>query len=231
MSRRSLAYQAIARAAIAAELDLELLARVAAFRVVTTEARDKESHLGSPDAGARLSGASLAALVPEPAAVQIVVADGLSAAAVPHNVPDVLPVMLDGLVARGVSVGQPLAARYGRVKLAEPVAGALGARVVVMLIGERPGSGENASRSLSAYLVYRLEPGPEQRAAAEFSGHPDIGFEYTVISNIQPAGLPAVEAGGVIVSRVLDMLAHRAGGNRLEALGDASATGPVGPGT
>ncbi|WP_433932113.1 ethanolamine ammonia-lyase subunit EutB [Sorangium cellulosum] len=224
VSRRSRLEEAIARGALESELREEELARVAVFRVITTTAASKEGHLGSADAGARLSPESAAWLSPEDAQVQIVVSDGLSAEAVHHNVPDLLPVLLDGLAARGVTVGRPLLARYGRVKLAEAVAERLGARLVVMLLGERPGSGELASRSLSAYLAYRLTPGVDQEAAAAFSGNPAIGFEYTVIANVHAGGLPAAEAGGVLVEKVLQVLARRAAGNRLEALlaGDAA---------
>ncbi|WP_437797434.1 ethanolamine ammonia-lyase subunit EutB [Sorangium sp. So ce693] len=217
VSRRGRRDEAIARAALATELREDELARVAAFRLISTTAASKGEHLGSADAGARLSTESAARLAPEEAEVQIVVSDGLSAEAVHRNLPDLLPVLLDGLGARGVTVGQPLLARYGRVKLAEAVAERLGARLVIVLLGERPGSGELASSSLSAYLAYRLTPGADQEAAAAFSGNPMIGFEYTVISNIHAGGLPAAEAGGVIVERVSAVLAHRAAGNRLEA--------------
>ncbi|WP_437296626.1 ethanolamine ammonia-lyase subunit EutB [Sorangium sp. So ce426] len=217
VSRRGRRDEAIARAALATELREDELARVAAFRLIATTAASKGEHLGSADAGARLSPESAARLAPEEAEVQIVVSDGLSAEAVHRNIPDLLPVLLDGLGARGVTVGQPLLARYGRVKLAEAVAERLAARLVVVLLGERPGSGELASSSLSAYLAYRLTPGADQEAAAAFSGNPAIGFEYTVISNIHAGGLPAAEAGGVIVEKVVAVLAHRAAGNRLEA--------------
>ncbi|WP_437547696.1 ethanolamine ammonia-lyase subunit EutB [Sorangium sp. So ce367] len=217
VSRRGRRDEAIARAALATELREDELARVAAFRLVATTAASKGEHLGSADAGARLAPESAARLAPEEAEVQIVVSDGLSAEAVHRNIPDLLPVLLDGLGARGVTVGQPLLARYGRVKLAEAVAERLAARLVVVLLGERPGSGELASSSLSAYLAYRLAPGADQEAAAAFSGNPGIGFEYTVISNIHAGGLPAAEAGGVIVEKVVAVLAHRAAGNRLEA--------------
>ncbi|WP_437905926.1 ethanolamine ammonia-lyase subunit EutB [Sorangium sp. So ce327] len=218
VSRRGRRDEAIARAALATELREDELARVAAFRLISTTAASKGEHLGSADAGARLAPESAARLAPEEAEVQIVVSDGLSAEAVHRNIPDLLPVLLDGLGARGVTVGQPLLARYGRVKLAEAVAERLAARLVVVLLGERPGSGELASSSLSAYLAYRLAPGADQEAAAAFSGNPAIGFEYTVISNIHAGGLPAAEAGGVIVEKVLAVLARRAAGNRLEAL-------------
>jgi ethanolamine ammonia-lyase large subunit len=84
--------------------------------------------------------------------------------------------------------------------------------VIVYLIGERPGGDALASRSLSAYLVYRLGDKPES------NGNAAARFEYTVISNIYHGGLPPAEAAGVIVEKVGEMLAHRAAGNRLEAL-------------
>jgi ethanolamine ammonia-lyase large subunit len=86
------------------------------------------------------------------------------------------------------------------------------------LIGERPGGDALASRSLSAYLVYRLADADTQRRAAQFSGNPQIRFEYTVISNIYAGGLQPTEAGGEIVDKVTKILKHRAAGNRLEAL-------------
>src|SRR5204862_1945144 len=140
------------------------------FRTVTTAAHDKDSHLNAPDLGARLSPESLAHLKPEHTQVQILVSDGLSAEAVHHNLPELLPVLLDGLAARELIAGQPILARYGRVKLAEQVAESLQTDLVVYLLGERPGGDALASRSLSAYLVYRL--GDEARSeAARFSGN------------------------------------------------------------
>ncbi len=203
--------QSIGREAIHAELRAEELGRVAPFRLLATRAGNKEAHLHSPSLGASLSDASRAQLTVEDRPVQVLVSDGLSAEAVHHNVPDLLPVLLDGLAGRGLDVGKPLLARYGRVKLAEEVADRLGAEVVVHLIGERPGGDALASRSLSAYLAYRVPPGPDGQP-------PAARFEYTVISNIYSAGLPAAEAGAVIVEKVAEILEHRAAGNRLEAL-------------
>ena len=75
-----------------------------------------------------------------------------------------------------------------------------------------------ASRSLSAYLVYRLGNPEVQKEAARFSGNPTIRFEYTVISNIYSGGLPPLEAAGVIVEKATAILKNRAAGNRLEAM-------------
>ncbi|MFO0864654.1 MAG: ethanolamine ammonia-lyase subunit EutB, partial [Gemmataceae bacterium] len=170
--------QGVGREAIHAELRIDDLQKIAPFRVVVTEAGDKHSHLGSPDLGARLSSQSRSWLAPEHRQVQLVVSDGLSAEAVHHNMNDLIPVLLDGLAGKQFSTGQPIAVRYGRVKLAEPLADALQCDVVVYLIGERPGGDALASRSLSAYLVYRISNNEIQTAASRFSGNPAIRFEY-----------------------------------------------------
>jgi ethanolamine ammonia-lyase large subunit len=217
VTRRVRLHQAIAREAIQSELRVDELAAINPLRIIYTAASSKAEHLDSPDLGARLTEESLDSLSVEEAAVQILISDGLSAEAVHHNLPSLLPILLDGLAGHGVAVGTPLLARYGRVKLAEPVADRLGATVVIHLLGERPGGDALASRSLSAYLVLRLEDGPIQQEAAAFSGHPGIRFEYTVISNIYSGGLPPLEAGAVTVEKVLQILARKAAGNRLEA--------------
>lgn len=220
VTRRARLHQAAAREAVGCELRADELDAITPLRRLQTAARDREAHLGSPALGACLSAASLAELAPELAEVQILISDGLSAEAVHHNLPELLPVLLDGLAAREVTVGQPLLARHGRVKLAEPIADRLGARVVIHLLGERPGGDALAARSLSAYLLVRLVDEDSRRAAGAFSGNPGIRHEYTVISNIHAGGLPPLEAGAVILEKVLQILEHRAAGNRLAALVD-----------
>ena len=215
VSRVARLHQAAAREAVASELRAELLQAITPMREVSTGAATRAAHLGGPGLGASLSAASLAALGPEPATAQVLISDGLSAEAVHHNLPDLLPVVLDGLAAGGVTVGAPLLARYGRVKLAEPVGERLDARVVIHLIGERPGGDALASRSLSAYLLHR--PGDDE---------PGQRCEYTVISNIYAGGLPPLEAGAVIVQKVRQILEHRAAGNRLAALLDGQSSDP-----
>jgi ethanolamine ammonia-lyase large subunit len=218
VSRQVRLHQAIGREAIESELDLPFCQAVVAFRVIQTEAGDKQDHLNSPSAGARVAGVAAAGLKREDHQVQILVSDGLSAAAIHHNLLDVLPTILDGLAGNGIGVGQPLLARYGRVKLAEHVAELLEAELVIHLIGERPGGDAAASRSMSAYLVYRLCDPVVQRDAAQFSGNPGIRFEYTVISNIYAGGLPPLEAGAVIVEKAVEILAAKAAGNRLAGM-------------
>jgi ethanolamine ammonia-lyase large subunit len=213
--------ESIGREAIYSELRADELSRSAPFRILATRAQNKESHLNSPDLGSRLSEESVGSLAAEGSDVQIIVSDGLSAEAIHHNVAELLPVLMDGLASKGVKVGRPILARYGRVKLAEHVLDCVHAKLAVMLIGERPGGDALASRSMSAYLVYALRDPAVQREAAAFSHHPDIRFEYTVITNIYSAGLPSVEAGSVIAERVHQILGCRAAGNRLEAVSKA----------
>jgi ethanolamine ammonia-lyase large subunit len=222
-ARQILMNQGVGREAIHAELDIDELKQLFAgeqspLRVVETEATSKEAHLNSPSLGARLSAESVGRLGPENSQVQIVLSDGLSAAAIHHNMKDLVPALLDGLAGRRLRLGIPIVAKYGRVKLAEPLAELLEAELIIYLIGERPGGDALASRSLSAYLVYRVAKPAAQQAAARFSGNPAVRFEYTVISNIYAGGLPPAEAAGVIVDKVGDILAHQAAGNRLEAL-------------
>jgi ethanolamine ammonia-lyase large subunit len=94
--------------------------------------------------------------------------------------------------------------------------------LIIHLIGERPGGDALASRSLSAYLAYRLGDPVTQREAARFGGNPAIRFEYTVISNIYSGGLPPAEGAGVILEKVGQILERKAAGNRLEAILKAS---------
>jgi ethanolamine ammonia-lyase large subunit len=210
--------QAIAREATRAELRLNELQKIASFRIIETEASSKEAHLNSPELGSRPSADSLHKLAPERNQVQVVVSDGLSAEAVHYNTKELLPVLMEGLTARQLRLGQPILARYGRVKLAEPIAECLQVDLVVYLIGERPGGDALASRSLSAYLVYRLGDAAVRDQAARFSGNPSIRFEYSVISNIYSGGLPPVEAAAVIVDKACAILNYQAAGNRLEAM-------------
>ncbi len=214
VSRAIKANLAAAREAIYAEVTPERLAGID-FRRVKTSATSKEAHLSHPDRGAKPSDDMVAELSPERVDVQIIVSDGLSAEAVHHNIPDLLPALLDGLKEQRISAGKPILAPYGRVKLAEALGDALQPKLVINLIGERPGGDALASRSMSAYIAYRLDDDARQDAV-KFSGNPDIRYEYTVISNIYSGGLPPSEAAVQITERVNQILTAKAAGNRLE---------------
>ncbi len=123
---RELRYnQAVSRDAIYSELDPVVAQRAKkkrSFRVLETAAPTKEAHLNSPDLGAHLVKRARKLLKAEKKQVQVLISDGLSAEAVHFNIPKLLPVLEDGFTARKISLGKPMLARHGRVKLGEEVA-------------------------------------------------------------------------------------------------------------
>lgn len=215
VSRRTRANLALAREAIYAELSPQKLGRTP-VRPIRTRAATKSEHLGNPELGSLLDLESLHVLKPEGSDVQIVVSDGLSAEAIHHNLPPLLPALLDQLSRLGVQVGTPLLAPNGRVKLAEAIGEALKPKIVVTLIGERPGGDAMSSRSMSAYLAYRVS-GNETQVASPTHNVPSR-YEYTVLSNIYEMGTPPARAALMIAERIEQMLIHGAAGNRLELL-------------
>ncbi len=122
---------------------------------VRSEISDKNLYLTRPDMGRRLSPEAIDALksqcVMNPD-VQVVVSDGLSTDAITANYEEILPPLLAGLKQAGLNVGTPFFVRYGRVKIEDQIGEILGAKVVILLVGERPGLGQ--SESLSCYAVY-----------------------------------------------------------------------------
>ncbi|ELY86210.1 ethanolamine ammonia-lyase subunit EutC [Natrialba taiwanensis] len=157
---------------------------------VTSLVSDQDEYLARPDRGRQISEETAEQIrdacthAPD---VQIIVCDGLSSTAVEANIADLLPMLTDGFEERGFTVGTLLFVEFGRVDIMDAIGEELEADIVVNLIGERPGL--NTAKSLSAYLVY----GPER-------GKPTA--TKSVISNIHPDGLPAIEAGAQIVDLV-----------------------------
>jgi ethanolamine ammonia-lyase large subunit len=209
--------QAVGREAVHSRLREEDL-RGIDFRVLTTTARNRLDHLKRPELGAELSAESLAGLSAENRDIQIVITDGLSAEAIHHNIHDMLTVLEDGLESRSYTRGRHILVHHGRVKLAECIGDAVRCKLVIMLIGERPGGNALASRSMSAYMAYRLGDEKVRRMAAQYRQSEAIRYEYTLISNIYAGGLPAVEAGSVVAEKAIQILTHQAAGNRLEEI-------------
>jgi len=211
-------HQAVSRDAIYSEIDLSLLEKAKPFTVVATKAKSKLEHLNSPTLGSFFSEESLRKMTANHPQVQILISDGLSAEAIHKNIPTLIPILRDAFTARKIKFSDPIVAPYGRVKLAEEIAIQTKSEVTLLLIGERPGGDAQASTSMSAYLLYYLQHADVKSDAIKFSGNENIKFEYSVISNIYPqGGLPPLEAASVIVEKILQILEHRAAGNRLEA--------------
>ncbi|KMN35238.1 ethanolamine ammonia-lyase [Chromobacterium sp. LK1] len=168
-----------------------------------SEIDNKDQYLTRPDMGRRLNQASLQLLktrCKQRPQVQVVVSDGLSTDAVTANFDEILPPLLKGLESAGLDVGTPFFVRYGRVKVEDQVGETLGAQVVILLVGERPGLGQ--SESLSCYMVYA------PNAAT-------VEADRTCLSNIHRGGTPPVEAAAVIVDLAKRMLEKKASGMAL----------------
>lgn len=167
---------------------------------VHSEVSDKDQYLTRPDLGRRLSAEAIQTLkakCKQAPQVQVVVSDGLSTDAITANYDEILPPLLKGLESAGLDVGTPFFVRYGRVKVEDQIGELLGAKVVILLIGERPGLGQ--SESLSCYMVYS----PTSKT---------VEADRTCISNIHRAGTPPVEAAAVIVDLAKRMLEQKASG-------------------
>lgn len=166
-----------------------------------SEITDKDQYLTRPDMGRVLSEQSIKILLEKckkNPQVQVVVSDGLSTDAITVNYEEILPPLLAGLQNAGLDVGTPFFVRYGRVKIEDQIGELLGAKTVVMLVGERPGLGQ--SESLSCYAIY--SPSVANTVEAD----------RTCISNIHRSGTPPVEAAAVIVDLVKRMLEKKASG-------------------
>ncbi len=178
---------AAARDAVTAELDLErdlgrdFVDRWGLFEV-GTQARSKQEFLLRPDLGRSLAAPARAEVQRRCCSgsdVQVVIGDGLSAAAVIAQVPALLPLLHTEAMARGWGWGQPFFIRHCRVGLLNDLGELLDPAVVILLIGERPGLA--TAQSLSAYMAFRPRPG-------------DDDSRRNLISNIHARGVPPQEA-------------------------------------
>jgi ethanolamine ammonia-lyase small subunit len=154
-------------------LVLELKQKNITSMPLTSAARDRGEYLKRPDLGRRLSDDSrerLAAARAEPDAV-FVIADGLSALAVHRHAVPLLELLLRDLDWRVTPVA---IVEQGRVAIGDEIGELLGARMAVVLIGERPGL--SSPDSLGVYLTWQPRPG---RTDAE----------RNCISNIRAEGL------------------------------------------
>jgi ethanolamine ammonia-lyase small subunit len=162
-----------ARDAVYAELDPRSLP--APHVIVRSAARDRSVYLRRPDLGRILSEESRSALQPGDYDAAIVLADGLSALALNRHAAPLLDALMPLLAQEDWRLAPLTVALQARVALGDEIGERLGARQVVMLIGERPGL--MAPDSLGIYLTYDPRPGRTEA-------------ERNCISNVRPEGLP-----------------------------------------
>jgi len=200
---------AAARDAVRTELDLErdlgsdFVKRWSLFEV-STLAKTKDEYLLRPDLGRRFNEAAkqqIRARCPEESDLQVVIGDGLSVTAVAAQVPRLLPLIFAEVQARNWKVGGPFAVRYCRVGVINDIGELLRPKVVVLLIGERPGLA--TAESLSAYMAYRPKNG-------------DHDANRNLISNIHQRGVKVEEAARRIVNLAALMMRKQISGVKLK---------------
>jgi ethanolamine ammonia-lyase small subunit len=204
-----------ARDAVHAVFDVSrLIAGLDALGLRTLEvcslARSRRDYLARPDLGRRLDQASTDLLTSRktgPCRLGIAIGDGLSPSAVNAHALELVRALMPPLAADGIDIGPVVIASGARVALGDEIGALLGAQMLVMLIGERPGL--SASDSLGAYLTFA----------------PRVGLtdaQRNCVSNIHGAGLGYEEAASRIAWLVREGLARQISG---VALKDESGEG------
>lgn len=190
---------AAAQDAVWSELDGDF-AREHDLLPTKTRCENKDEYLTRPDLGRCFDEHNTKAIkgvIDKPPKVQIVIGDGLSAAAIAANALDCMAALKDGLKVRGISTGKAIFVKYCRVGAGDAIGDITGCELVCVLIGERPGL--VTDKSMSIYITY----------------HPHIGISEssrTVISNIHAQGTPAVEAGAYAAELIEKILQKKVSG-------------------
>lgn len=141
----------------------QLTARERDNLLLHSAAEDRYTYLQRPDLGRRLSEESArqldeyAAQHPGGCDLAVVVADGLSALAVQRHTEPFLGRLEEQALAEGWTLSPVVLVQQGRVAIADEVAERLGACMVVILIGERPGL--SSPDSLGLYFTYAPKVG------------------------------------------------------------------------
>ena len=207
-------------------LDLERLGVVTSAQQclqLDSAAGDRLKYLQRPDLGRRLSDESAAKLralksvaVPQQQCdVAFVISDGLSALAVAQNAAPFLATLMPLIKLHNWHNWHnwhkaPVAiVKLGRVAVADEVAYLLGARLVVLLVGERPGL--SSPDSMGLYITWAPQPGLSDA-------------DRNCISNIRPAGLSYGDAALKLNYLMGEMVKRQLSGVPLKDETDTQAT-------
>ena len=196
---------AITQDALYHDVDPALLDEFNLFSVQTGITGGKQQYLLRPDLGRQLSDEArqaIAAKCSKNANIQVVVGDGLSAAAIEANLPQILPTLRQHVHAAGLTFGTPFFVKHARVGIMNDIGDLLQPDVVILLIGERPGLGR--AESMSAYMAYRPKSG-------------DTDADRDVVCNIfEDGGTSPLEASALLVEIAQQMRKHKISGVKLK---------------
>ena len=166
------------------EVVADLRASGAGGIAVKSAARDRAEYLRRPDLGRKLDAASVTLLGRSKKEFDIafVLADGLSPLAVHRHATGLFRLLLPRL--GDWNVAPVIVVEQGRVAIGDEIGFLLGASLVVVLIGERPGL--SSPDSLGAYLTWSPRPGKTDA-------------DRNCISNIRDEGLNVPAAAELLL--------------------------------
>lgn len=189
-----------------AQLELELAGAGLESLRLHSQAHDRATYLQRPDKGRRL-GADSAALLKQVHDTQprrdvtLVIADGLSSTAVQRHAATVAAAVDKHLAAEGLSRTPVCIVEQGRVAVGDEVGELLDSRLVILLVGERPGL--SSPDSLGIYYTYNPRVGLTDAAR-------------NCISNIRPAGISPEDAAERLLWLVKESLRRKLSGVELK---------------
>ena len=167
------------------ELEEELRSRNISVLQVHSAAAERTIYLQRPDLGRLLDDASRDRLAAYRAGqddvfdIALIVADGLSTRAIHENAVAFLDAFLPRAAGNGWRHAPVIIASQARVAIADDIGEVLGARLSIILIGERPGL--SSADSMGIYVTF-----------APRKGRTDA--EKNCLSNIRSSGLPPDQA-------------------------------------
>jgi ethanolamine ammonia-lyase small subunit len=198
---------AVTQDALYRDVDQKLLDEFNLFTVQTKVTGGKQEYLLRPDLG-RLLNDDAKRIINEKCQknvnIQLVVGDGLSAAAVEANLRQIFPVIKQGAQTANLTFGTPFFIKYARVGVMNDVGELIKPDVVILLIGERPGLGR--AESMSAYMGYKPKYG-------------DTDADRDVVCNIfENGGTNPLEGGAFVVQIAQKMRKNQASGVKLKMI-------------
>jgi ethanolamine ammonia-lyase small subunit len=168
--------------------------------LVASQAGDRTTYLRRPDLGRQLDEACATSLPLDDWDLAIVVADGLCAPAAEAHAASVVRTLVGLLPDWGIA--PVIVAELARVALGDEIGERLGAAMVLVLIGERPGL--SAADSLGAYVTFAPRVGR-------------LDAERNCVSNIRPPhGLTYQAAADTLAWLLIEGRRRRLTGTRLK---------------
>jgi ethanolamine ammonia-lyase small subunit len=156
--------------------------------LLKSQANQRSDYLQRPDLGRQLHVSGAAQLKEYNSSgydVCMVLADGLSATAINRHAIPVIKRLLPAFQQAGFTIAPVCLVEQGRVAIGDEVGFLLKAKLVIVLIGERPGL--SSPDSMGAYITYQPKPGLTDESR-------------NCISNIRPEGLNYMDAADKITA-------------------------------